>query len=152
MQNFDRESIFLVLVFVGGWVDSMATVGLEGLCQWKILMTPSGMEPATFRLGAQCLNQLSHYMHSPNPIWRHPYSALGAVCKQKFPILQHFDLRRPSLYRGRLGASDSEVILCVCVCVCGAEREIWVEKGQRKEQGAGGGSITWGFVICTVSD
>ena len=54
------QELFLVLISVRGWVAFIVIAWPEGLCTLKIPMTPSEGEPATFRLVAQCLDQLRH--------------------------------------------------------------------------------------------
>jgi len=62
VATFTPQVIFLLLISLRAWSAPGAIVRLEGHCQWKITIPPSGIEPAIFRLLAQCVKQLRHHV------------------------------------------------------------------------------------------
>ena len=69
---FTPRVICLVLISVRNCTDPKAVVRLAGLVNEKTSMAPSGTEPATLRLVAQCLNQLRHLV-PPNQNYDYIY-------------------------------------------------------------------------------
>jgi hypothetical protein len=81
--------------YFASWVYWRAKMCLKELCQWKLPMAPSGIEPVTFQLVAQCLNQLCHPVPRQTHITQFTYAStqyVTNICDTRFEL--HYSKHR----------------------------------------------------------
>jgi len=100
------QEIFLVLISVRGWVDPRAIMRSVGFyAKWSIPMTPTGIEPATFRSVAQRLN------HCATAV---PWTFSGIIISGEDTSKRRKPCPNATLYATNLTWGDLESNLGLC--------------------------------------
>ena len=81
------QKIPTVLISVRGWVDPRVIVRPEGLCQWKIVITPPGIEPTTFWKYLDILLTVHlSIIYALFPTWYTVFFCLRTISAILFPL------------------------------------------------------------------
>ena len=112
------QEIHLVLISVRDWVDPRAIVRPEGLCHWKIPVTPSGIEIYTTQLCKLCVAIMIKYIKFQFTIGR-AWSKCGSNGSDRHQRCRTFVFCCHTV--NFVLPSQCECVciyMCVCVCVC----------------------------------
>jgi len=85
-----------------------AIVRPEGLCQWIIPMTPSGIEPATFQLEVRGFDEPHHHVHPSHPKNKMEYQPQNRPKAQEI----WFSHNCPQFHQEQFGTVPNHLLFC----------------------------------------